>query len=173
MAAPAGKRGERGVRAAVLAVLLFLAWVLLSGHFEPFLIVAGAASATAVAALSWRMGVVDREGLALELLRRAPRYHAWLVWQIVRSNIDVIRRVLDPRLPITPCVVALEASAGDDLGVVVYSNSITLTPGTVTMEVEKNRLRVHALSAEGAADLKAGEMDRRVCGLTGAPARAQ
>ncbi len=85
----------------------------------------------------------------------------------MRANIDVMRRVLSPELPIDPVVKWLPASQTTDLGRVIYANSITLTPGTVSTNVEDGRIEVHALSREGMTALEEGDMDARVQGVEG------
>ena len=81
------------------------------------------------------------------------------------GNVDVAKRILDPKLPIDPTMIELKPSQRSDLGRVIYANSITLTPGTVTTSLSGDSLEVHALTREGADDLLAGDMDRRVAGL--------
>ena len=83
------------------------------------------------------------------------------------ANIDVSRRILDPKLPIRPNFIRVKASQQGDLGRVIYANSITLTPGTVSVDMEADEITVHALSYEGAAEDMSGEMDRRVSALEG------
>ena len=92
----------------------------------------------------------------------ALRYLGWLTLEVIRSNLDVSRRVLSPRLPISPTLVWVPASQKTELGRVIFANSITLTPGTVSIDVQENEIEVHALSREGAEALLEGEMDRRV-----------
>jgi multicomponent Na+:H+ antiporter subunit E len=74
----------------------------------------------------------------------------------------VSKRILHPRLPISPTLVRFKPSQVSDLGLVIHANSITLTPGTISVEVEKDHFLVHALTREGAAGLAGSEMDRRV-----------
>jgi len=147
-----------------ISLLAFLAgtWLLLSGHYETLILAFGAVSCAIVTLLVYRMDVVDRESHPVHLGWRLPVYQCWLLWEIVKANIDVARRIIDPRLPISPTVVTLDASQPTELGHVIYANSITLTPGTVTLEVHRDRLEVHALSREAAEALAKGEMDRRV-----------
>jgi multicomponent Na+:H+ antiporter subunit E len=96
-------------------------------------------------------------------------YWGWLVWQIIKSNIDVARVILSPSLPISPNVVRVKASQRTTLGLVTYANSITLTPGTVSMYLDGDIIEVHALTESGARELKDGEMDRRVSAIEGSP----
>lgn len=151
---------------ALFLVLLGL-WLVLSGHYGPLLVTFGVLSAAFVVAIALRMDVVDREGQPVHLTLAAARYWPWLGWQVVLANLDVARRILDPRLPIRPTVARIPASQRDVLGRVVFANSITLTPGTVTLEVDEDAVEVHALSHEAIEDLRGGEMDRRVSEMTG------
>lgn len=150
-----------------LALVLFALWLFLSGVFEPLLIVLGAVSAVIVVVLAHRMDVIDREGHPVHLTWRALLFWPWLASEIVKANMDVSRRVLDPRLPITPTLVRVKASQKTDLGQVIYANSITLTPGTVSVDLQDDYILVHALTREGAQTLAEGEMDRRVGSVEG------
>lgn len=142
-------------------------WLILSGHFEPLLLGFGVLSCALVLAIALRMNVVDRQGQPIHLGLRAFAYIAWLLLEIAKSNIDVARRILDPRLPISPTRIRVKAGQRSVLGQVIYANSITLTPGTVSMILEDGWIDVHALTAEGAAALEAGDMDRRVTSMAG------
>ena len=148
-------------------VFLFVFWLLLSGYFEPFLIAAGAGSALAVVWLAHRMNVIDHEGHPVHLWGRAFTYWPWLAKEIVKSAWDVTRIVLHPRLPISPRLLRVKPTQKTCVGVVTYANSITLTPGTISVDVKQDELLVHALTAEGAAGLEAGDMDRRVTRFEG------
>jgi multicomponent Na+:H+ antiporter subunit E len=151
------------LRRISLAIALFVFWLLLSGHYTPFLVAAGFGSSLAVVWFSTRlMSVVDPEGHPVHLTVGAITYWPWLLWEITKSAWDVTRRILHPKLPISPVLVRLEASQETEAGRVTYGNSITLTPGTITLELEGDKLLVHALTREGAESLKAGDMDRRV-----------
>lgn len=89
-------------------------------------------------------------------------YGFWLVIEILKSNIDVIKRILSPSLPISPRWVTIKSSQASEFGEVVYANSITLTPGTISIDVNDNNIDVHALSQSGVEGLATGEMDKRV-----------
>lgn len=137
-------------------------WLLLSGMFTPFLVTAGIASAAAVIFISKRMDVVDDEGHPIHLAWGAViSYWPWLVRAIIKSAWDVTKRIIDPQLPISPALVSFAPSQKTTLGLVTHANSITLTPGTIAVEVEPGRFLVHALSADAAAGLADSEMDRR------------
>ena len=155
------------VHAVSLSLALFGLWLLLSGHYEPLTIGLGAASCIFVALIAYRMDVADREGHPVHLTWRTLNYWPWLLWEIVKANIDVARVILDPKLPISPRVIKVTASQADDLGRVIYANSITLTPGTVSIDVRGSMIEVHALTGALAEGLQSGQMDRRVAGMAG------
>ncbi len=153
------------MRAISLGLFLFITWILLSGHYTPLLIGLGVASSVLVVAIALRMDVVDHEGHPVHLTFRFAGYWTWLLIEIVKANIDVARRIWSPSLPISPTIVRLRASQPTELGQVIYANSITLTPGTVTVRLDDGEVLVHAIAAEMASDLAGGEMDRRVTRL--------
>lgn len=140
-------------------VVCVLFWLVLSGHYTPLYIGLGVVSAAVVTWLNRRDEIVS------DVVRALPGlswYTPWLLWQIVLSNLQVARLVLDPRLPIDPVVVRARTSLRRDLAVATLANSITLTPGTVTVDVDGDELVVHALTPETAADVVSGETARRV-----------
>ena len=113
------------------------------------------------------MQIVDAEGAPLRLGLRPLPYAVWLVKEVIEANFHVARRLLDPRLPIRPQLIRLKASQSEDLTRVVYANSITLTPGTVSVAIEDDEIVVHALTHSATDEDKSGEMDRRVTQLEG------
>lgn len=156
------------VRATSLFAFLFAFWVLLSGFFTPFLLAAGAGCALGVVLLARRMGVIDAEAHPIEVGAAALfSYWPWLTWEIAKSGWDVTRRIVDPRLPISPTLRRFRPTQATDLGLVVHANSITLTPGTIAVEVAPGEFLVHALTRAGADGLEGSEMDRRATALEG------
>lgn len=146
--------------ALFVACLAF--WLALSGHWDAKHLALGVVSAALVAGLN------RGERALTGLLRRLPSlavYGAWLLGEIVRSNVQVARIVLDPRLPVDPVVVRVKPPADDEVVVTVYATSITLTPGTVTVDVDDGELVVHALTPVSAAGLTSGAMARRLAGV--------
>jgi multicomponent Na+:H+ antiporter subunit E len=145
-----------------LAVVLFLFWLALSGHYTQFLVGIGIASSLLCLVLANRMGTVDAEGVPIQLTLGAVTYIPWLLWEIVKAAWAVTRIIIDPRLPISPTMTRIRATQATPTGINVYANSITLTPGTITTGVENNMLTVHAIVGDGADDLEGGGMDARV-----------
>lgn len=153
-----------------LSVFLAVLWLLLSGYFEePILLAMGAVSVLFVTLIAHRMDVVDHEGHPVHLSIRGLSYWPWLLKEIAKSAIEVSRLILDPRMPIDPSVLTIRGSQRTELGLVVYANSITLTPGTVTIALDGDRLTIHALTRGAASGWDESEMNRRVTALEQAP----
>jgi len=150
-----------------LGLFLFAIWLLLSGHYTPLLLVLGLVSILLVVLLALRADLIDHEMQPVLLKPSVLLYWVWLGREIIKSNIDVSRRILDPRMPISPNIFTIRVAQKTDLGRVTYANSITLVPGTVTMDVDGDVFTVHALTREAAANLKRGDMNRRVCSVEG------
>jgi len=154
------------IRNVSLVITLFAFWLLLSGMFVPFLLAAGVGCAIAVAIVARRMDVVDHEGHPIHLAWSALlSYWPWLALEIIRSAWTVTRLILKPGLPISPTITEFRPSQQTDLGLVIHANSITLTPGTITVEAQPGRFLVHALTRESAIGLAGSEMDRRCASL--------
>ena len=145
--------------AALAAVALWLLW---SGHYTALQLVAGAFSTLFCLWFLRRMlrGVESLPGPSF--FARLPAYLPWLLGQIAQSNLAVICLILRPR-PVEPVVFDTEtAEAGDEFGAAVYANSITLTPGTLSIDVDREQIEVHALDHRLADALARGEMRMRV-----------
>ena len=150
------------MRALSLAIVIAGFWLALSGHYTPFLLAIGALSVVAVVAIAERMQIIDAEGHPVHLLPAAATYAPWLLLEILKSSWDVTKTILSPKLPISPTMTIVRASQRTNAGLATYANSITLTPGTITVAVRGDEFTVHALRSEGADDLESGGMDRRV-----------
>lgn len=139
-------------------------WLLLSGYFEAWLLWLALASVLSIVYIAHRMDVTDHEGFPLHLGPRALIYFPWLAWEVVKSNLDVAKAILTNQ--INPQVIHVKATQDSELGRTIYANSITLTPGTVTIGLEDDGLEVHALLDETAAGVETGDMDRRVSAMS-------
>ena len=155
------------MRQISLLIVLFLFWLALSGHYTPLLLSIGAISAALAVVAALRMRILDPEGHPIEWIAGFALYLPWLVLEIGKSAWGVTRIILSPRLPISPTLRVVRAGQRSAIGIATFANSITLTPGTITVAVNGNELTVHALVREGAAGLEGGEMDRRVRALEG------
>ena len=153
---------------ALSTALMFGLWLLLSGHYTGLLISLGFISALGVSMIAHRMGVLDEEGLPMGVLLRLPKVAIWLTWEILKSNWAVVKVIFNPALA-DPHMTRVSASQKTTAGLVTYANFITLTPGTVSVDVDEadHSILVHGLTAEFAESLAAPEMDARVSALEG------
>ena len=149
----------------ITAVILYLFWIVFSGIFDPFHLITGAVMSLLIAFFTWDLLFKNREISIPERFGEAFRfanYILWLLWQIVIANIYVARLVLSPRMPIDPKIIRVPIKLKKDVSMVAFANSITLTPGTITISVEGDTFLVHAIDLKLADDLLSGEMERRV-----------
>ena len=153
------------LRMFVLGIILAVTWLLWSGLYKPLLLGLGALSVALTLWLARRIGTFD-EPSPFAVVLRLPRLWGWLFVEIVKSSIDVARVVLDPKLPISPTVVEFKTRCKGPIGQVILGNGMTLSPGTVTLDVFEDHITVHCLTAAAARDLEAGELDRRVSAAT-------
>ena len=144
-------------------VILVLVWLALSGHYNGLLLSLGAVSCLLVTYMAWKLGL-EREGGAFLRMRTLPlvSYMCWLIVEIVKANLDVTKRILSRGPEIDPVLIKVPADQVSDVGRVIHANSITLTPGTLSMTCGTDGIEVHALSSEAAAELLEGEIGRRV-----------
>lgn len=142
-----------------ITIVLLLLWCVLSGRFDPLHVGLGVVSAAAVAVAVRRRST----GRTFPLLRM-PRYALYLAGEIVRSNLRVARLVLGFGR-ISPTFVRARPGVAGDLALCVLGCSITLTPGTVTVEIDRDEMLVHVLDDQSAADLADGGMARRVAAV--------
>ena len=161
--APAGAGRIGGY--LMLTALLIGAWLLWSGMFKPLLLGLGAFSCALAGYIAVRMGYFESPVFALRLNLRLFSFWGWLLREIVESSLQVSRIVLSRKLELHTRVVELDASQLSPVDQAILGNSITLTPGTLTLDVSDGRLLVHALTVEGAELLQDGEMLRRVAAI--------
>lgn len=129
--------------------LLFGVWLLLSGHYTPLLLGLGGLSAVGVSLVAARMKLLDDEGLPMGILIRLPRIIIWLIIEILKADWAVIKIILVPERA-KPRFVVVDSTHKSVAALVTYGNFITLTPGTVTVDVDetKRQLLVHAIDDE-------------------------
>jgi multicomponent Na+:H+ antiporter subunit E len=153
----------------LLALAAF--WFGLSGQTSPFFLGLAGVSVLLTLILAARLKIIGRDASPYHRIPQMLFYAVWLLGQIVKSNITVIARVLGPRHAIDPAMVPVKTQARSDLGKALFANSITLTPGTVTVDVDGDELKVHALVRENAAPASFEPMDRRAAAAAGAAKR--
>ena len=144
-----------------LATALTLLWLGLSGMLEPLMLVLGFISVAISVALASRLGLIDREASPYHRILAFVRYTPWLIMEILKANVTVLKAILSPTLDIHPTLVKVRSTCRSDLAKVIFANSITLTPGTVTIRVDDDSMLVHGLYEDGAQPEAFEEMDRR------------
>jgi len=143
--------------------LLCLFWILLSGQFAPLMLGLGLLSVALTLFLAKRMNLVDYESYPFHLFSQFPAFFIYILKEIVKANIEVVKRIIKSGgKSISPQLLEIPAPQKSDLGRVIYANSITLTPGTVSVALSNNKLTVHALTKETAQDLAEGSMARKI-----------
>lgn len=144
-----------------LFIALVAFWLSMSGLFKPLILGMGAASVLVTLYLASRLEVVDKESSPYMRLHVFFAYWIWLLGEIIKANVIVIRACLKVDLDIDPALVKVKTTCRSDLAKTTFANSITLTPGTVTLAVEGDQLLVHALYEDEAGPDAFDEMDRR------------
>jgi multicomponent Na+:H+ antiporter subunit E len=137
-------------------------WLLNSGHYSVLVLSLGFASIVLVLIISHKMDVVDNESQPIYLSRKIFGYYLWLIKEIIKANITVVKHIWLGEKSISPTLKKIKISQQTDMGKVIYANSITLTPGTVAIDLVDNEITVHALLSKDIESLEVGEMDRRV-----------
>ncbi len=134
--------------AIVLAVILVGYWCTLSFYTKPLLLSLGAASILFTLWLCARMKIIDRETVPYLHIPLTMSYFVWLFREIAKANIAVVKAVLKPDMEISPSLIKVPMHQDTDMGRTMFANSITLTPGTVSVAMEDDHILVHALLAE-------------------------
>lgn len=160
-------------RTVALSLILAAAWLLWSGLYKPLLLSLGLLSCALTVMLIRRMEFFDDEIYSLHFGWRLVHFWGWLGKEIWLSSIEVAKIVLHPKCPVSPRTVELQTSATDNFTQLLLGNSITLTPGTLTLDVHEGKLTVHTLTDVGAKALLSGEMARKVNQVTGTDACLQ
>lgn len=136
------------------SLLLYAIWLLLIDRSDLTAWIAGLVVAPLTALLSTsHLLLLDGVRLRLSLPWHLLRFLAIFLHALVRANFDMARRVISPRLPIDPALVSVESQLQSPLGRLLLANAITLTPGTLTVDVEGQQLQVHWIDSHGTTDL--------------------
>ncbi len=144
-------------------VFLILFWLALSGHYTILVLSLGAVSCLWVQLISKRMDIIDHENVPVHLAPwRIVPYWIWLIKEILLSTWAVARMILSPRSSIDPKVIRLPVDGMTEMEKTIYANSITLTPGTLTIEVDQSELEIHTLRGDMLEPLIRGDMAKRV-----------
>ncbi len=145
-----------------LGALLFALWLGLSGQLNTLMLSLGLVSTLLVVYLAHRMDVIDKEIYPAHMTALLLRFWMFLVREVIVANIDVIKRIFRPGKNISPQLFELPLTLKSDLSRVIYANAITMTPGTVSVNLDKKTITVHTLSIEAADELRSGRMARAI-----------
>ena len=151
------------MRVIITVLMLSAVWVLWSWHFEPIVVGVAIASIAFVTWIVRRLGVLDAEGQPYEINLRLLAYIPWLVWEVIKANIAVAKIILSPKMDIRPHLIRVPAPQRTALGRTIFANTITITPGTISLDVHDDVILVHALSDALADEDSAGHSAKVVC----------
>lgn len=153
-------------------VICFLLWLLLTGSVQQQEIIAGLAVALIVTLVAGpRLSILSGVRLSLSAPIHLVRYCLYFLVALFKANLDMARRVLSPSLPLRPAVVEVRTGLRSSLGRLLLANSITLTPGTLTVDVQGERILVHWVDCPPDADLEnrtqaiAADFERHISGF--------
>jgi multicomponent Na+:H+ antiporter subunit E len=152
----------------ITALVMFSFWILLSGEFTFILITSGVIASLIVAYLSHDL-FIGKPDLKTETGRvfKFIVYIPWLLWEIILANFEIAYLVLNPKPLVDPQLVRFKNDLKTDLGIVTLAHSITLTPGTVTVEADREEFVIHAIWQKSADGIISGEMQRKVKKIEG------
>jgi len=147
--------------AFILTLAMVAAWLTLSGYFIPMILTFGAISVAIVVWMCRRMGILDGETVPYLSILQTLSYFVWLFVEIVKANVQVVKAVLSPDLEVSPTLVKIPLNTDVDIAETMFANSITLTPGTVSVDMQQDHILVHALLEEMSAPEDFAEMEKR------------
>lgn len=144
------------------ALILAIFWLLLSGYLKSLLVIFGIISVALCVYVIKAMNDIDGEKRALNFGTKMISYIAWLMCQVVTSSLHVAKLVWGSTKNLSPSIAKLPVSDLPDDTRVIYANSITLTPGTLSVDLDNNEVTVHALHEESIEHLKQGAMTSKI-----------
>ena len=152
----------------ITTIVMFAFWILLSGEFTFILITSGVVASLITAYLSHDI-FVGKADLKTETGRvfKFIVYIPWLLWEIILANVEIAYLVLNPKPLVDPQIVRFKNDLKTDLGIVTLAHSITLTPGTVTVDANREEFVIHAIWQKSAEGIISGEMQRKVKKIEG------
>jgi multicomponent Na+:H+ antiporter subunit E len=161
----------------IMFVLLFGLWLVFSGKLVLEFLVLGALASTLVVFMTSHLTTPSRAetyeplpqsyGWLLLTFLRFLVYLPWLVAQIVIANLQVTYQILHPKLPVSPRLLHFRTRLRAELPQLLLAQSITLTPGTITVDLSRGQFLIHVLSEPQSQVLAAGEMQQRVADVFG------
>jgi len=150
-------------------IILFTFWVLFSEHYQLKYIIIGLCSSALVTYLTHDLIYNPQSKTSKYNIKlifptsfNLLKYTFWLILAIIKANIQIAMIIIKPNMPIDPGLVQFETSLRRKVSLVTLANSITLTPGTITVELRNYTYLVHYLVRESAGDLETGLMQRKI-----------
>jgi len=156
--------------AFILALAMIAAWLTLSGYFIPMILTFGVISIVIVIWMCRRMNILDVETVPYMTSPQSFSYFFWLFAEIIKANVQVVKAVLSPDLEVSPTMVKIPLASDVDIAETMFANSITLTPGTVSMDMQPDHILVHALLEEMSDPEDFTEMGERAAWAVGVKA---
>jgi multicomponent Na+:H+ antiporter subunit E len=151
------------LRTILSALTLFALWLLMSGIYKPLIVWLGLASAVIAVLVVRRMDIIDGHRLSIPLKPlKFITYLAWLMKEIAVSNIAVTKLILSPKMGLRQHLFRVPNTQRSELAATIYANSITLTPGTITVEIDRDAFWVHAANFDESDHGALADMDSRV-----------
>jgi multicomponent Na+:H+ antiporter subunit E len=152
-------------RVGVQSLALMIIWIVLSGFYDAFHLGLGVLSVILVLLMNPPVSAPGEFTTTRPRWGRVLLYLPWLGLEMVLAAVEVARVVLPPTMPLSPRLVRFRSPRLNDFARVVLGNSITLTPGTLTVDIDGDEYLVHALTESAARELEGGRMQARVAGL--------
>lgn len=146
-------------RFALKTTAFFVIWLFVSGQVRLYYVVLGLCCSAAVAWVDMHRSAAPRHVFPWV---RFAGYLPWLTWRVILSACHVARLILSPSLPISPHLIRYPTKLRDHAALTLLGNSITLTPGTVTVEITPRELVVHAIDGPSGTDLTSRALEDRV-----------
>jgi len=143
-----------------IALLIF--WFMLSGHFTVIIVTSAVMYSLIAAYFTYNYFLEEISITGIKRIFKFIAYLPWLFWEIIMANLQVAYIVLSPKMPISPELVETETNLKTDYGKTALGNSITLTPGTVTIEIEDSKILVHAITKEHAQDIRNKDIEKKI-----------
>ncbi len=152
------------------AVILFIIWLIFSGKYDVTHISFGVIAVTLVILMNYRLSKINLfpergEPNVPVKIYRLPRYILWMIKEIFLANLQVAYLVIHPKMPIKPKLLTFQTKLPSASAKVILGNSITITPGTLTIDIEHDKFLVHCLVPDSASSLENGEMQSRIMRL--------
>lgn len=144
------------------AATLIMFWLLMSGHTSVLMLTLGLISVALVVFIVQRMDIIDHETHPVGVFGKLPRFAMWLFVDLILSNLAVLKHIWQIKPVISPAVLTYKLDLSGDIDKVIYANAITVTPGTITIDLQDDVITVHSLTDESSSNIRSGEKTARV-----------